>query len=143
MNAKRIEQMAYNHGLRVVDAMDSSLAIGPSEFVWLIAHSELVCTDSFHASAFAMLHHKPLAIFEREGGGPDMLSRFDTLCEMFGLVGHRSSEDCFGEQAIFDTDWEEFETRLKEQRAASVEWLTAAIDGVALDPLQPRARGQR
>ncbi len=132
VNGKRIDRMAQSSGLKIIDVMDPALAIGPSEFVWLIAHSELVCTDSFHASVFALLHHKPLAIFERESADADMSSRFDTLCEAFGLVGHRSSEDCFGDEAIFGTDWGLFESRLGELRASSMEWLESAIGGVAL-----------
>lgn len=132
VNEGRIERMAQERELAIVDVMDPSLAIGPSEFVWLIAHSELVCTDSFHASVFALLHHKSLAIFERESADADMSSRFDTLCGTFGLVGHRSSEDSFGDEAVFGTDWDAFEVRLKELRAASMEWLENAIGGVAL-----------
>lgn len=132
VNEKRIERMAQGRGLAIIDVMDPSLAIGPSEFVWLIAHSELVCTDSFHASVFALLYHKPLAIFERESADVDMSSRFDTLCEMFGLVGHRSSEDRFGDEAVFGTDWVAFESKLKELRSASMKWLEDAIGDVAL-----------
>ena len=132
VNEKSIERMAQDRGLAIIDVMDPSLAIGPSEFVWLIAHSELVCTDSFHASVFALLHHKPLAIFERESADADMSSRFDTLCATFGLLGHRSSEDCFCDDAIFGTDWGAFESKLKELRSSSVEWLENAIGGVVL-----------
>ena len=132
VNERRIERMARDRGLAIINAMDPSLAVGPSEFVWLIAHSELVCTDSFHASVFALLHHKPLAIFERESADADMSSRFDTLCGTFGLVGHRSSEDCFCDEAVFGTDWDGFEAKLKSLRADSMEWLENAIGGVAL-----------
>ena len=132
VNERRIARMAQDRGIAIIDAMDPSLALGPSEFVWLIAHSSLVCTDSFHASVFALLHHKPLAVFERVCAKADMSSRFDTLCEAFGLVGCRSSEDCFGNEAIFGTDWDAFEVRLKELRADSMEWLESAIGGVTL-----------
>ena len=131
VNARRIEALASSRGLEIIDVMDPSLAIGPSEFVWLVAHSELVCTDSFHASVFALLHHKPLAIFERVSDGADMSSRFDTLCEAFGLVGHRSSEDRFGEDSIYGTDWDEFERRLEGLRFSSRSWLESALEGVA------------
>lgn len=131
VNEKKIAAMAANRSLDIVDVMDESLAIGPSEFVWLIAHSELVCTDSFHASVFALLHHKPLAIFERVSDDADMSSRFDTLCSAFGLAGHRSSESNFGDEAIFGTDWSAFEERLEELRNRSREWLVAALEGVA------------
>ena len=131
VNDKRIAALAASRGLEVIDVMDDSLAVGPSEFVWLIAHSELVCTDSFHASVFALLHHRPLAIFERVSADADMSSRFDTLCSNFGLVGHRSSEESFGEDAIFGTDWDDVDARLASLRNTSLSWLEGALDGVA------------
>ena len=130
VNNMRIDELAERHGLAVIDAMDDSLSIGPSEFVWLVAHSSLVCTDSFHASVFALLYHKPLAIFERVSADADMSSRFDTLCSTFGLVGHRSSESSFGEDAIFGTDWDDVDGRLGEFRKSSLFWLENALNGV-------------
>ena len=53
MNSERIAGLAHDGGLEVVDAFDVSLDIGSAEFVWLIAHVELVCTDSLHASVCA------------------------------------------------------------------------------------------
>lgn len=91
VNAERIAELAYARGLEIVDAFDVSLGIGPAEFVWLIAHSELVCTDSFHASVFALLHHKPLAIFERVSGGA-ICHHASTRCAITSgslAIGHR------------------------------------------------------
>lgn len=126
-----ITNFAENYGYRVINAMDESLAIGPSEFVWLIAHSSLVCTDSFHASVFALLHHKPLGIFERAGLTADMSSRFDTFCSVFGLEGHRSSEPSFSESSIFQTDWADVDARRAALSDYSLGWLRYALDGVA------------
>lgn len=131
VNDGRIAALADSRGLEVLDVMDGSLAAGPSEFVWLIAHSGLVCTDSFHASVFALLHHRPLAIFERVSSDADMSSRFDTLCANFGLAGHRSSESSFCEDAVFSTDWDDVDLRLDRLRASSLTWLRGALGGVA------------
>ena len=130
-NGEAIDGMASALGLRVVDAMDRSLKLGPAEFVWLIARSSLVCTDSFHASAFALLHHKPLAIFERCGKERDMSSRFDTLCGSFGLHGIRSSEAGFGLDAAMGIDWIAFDRELDCRRGESVGWLSGALAACA------------
>lgn len=127
VNDGKIEQLADSNGLEIVNVMNSSLPIGPSEFVWLISRSSLVCTDSFHASVFALLHHKPLAIFERVSNNADMSSRFDTLCSKFSLAGIRSSEGNFGPDRIFGTDWGAFESALAAEREYSRAWLTEAI----------------
>ena len=133
INNARIEELAASFRIAIIDVMDKSLNIGPSEFVWLISHSDLVCTDSFHASVFALLHHKPLAIFERVSTDADMSSRFDTLCSNFGLNGHRSSESSFGPKAIFSTDWDDVDARLAILRESSNNWLASALEGVARD----------
>lgn len=129
-SAAAINALAESHGLGIVDVTDMKMGIGPSEFVWLAAHCDLVCTDSFHASVFAILHHKPLAIFERKSLNADMSSRFDTLCANFGLTGHRSSEAGFGEESIYRNDWVAFESRLAELREFSSTWLSSALGGV-------------
>lgn len=131
VNEAKIAAMAAEHDFEIIDVMDKSLKIGPAEFVWLVVHSSLVCTDSFHASVFALLHHKPLAIFERVSSDADMSSRFDTLCSLFDLTGHRSSEPEFGSDAIFGTDWDAFECRLAEFRAFSRGWLKDSLGAVA------------
>ena len=133
VNNAKIEELAASRGIAIIDVMDKSLKIGPSEFVWLISHSDLVCTDSFHASVFALLHHKPLAIFERVSTDADMSSRFDTLCSNFGLVGHRSSESSFGPKSIFGTDWDDVDSRLAMLRESSRNWLACALESVARD----------
>ena len=130
-NEKAIAELAEAQGLEIIDFADESLGFGPSEFVWLASHSALVCTDSFHASVFALLHHKPLAIFERVSAEADMSSRFDTLCSLFNLTGHRSSESSFGADSIYGTDWDAFEARLAELRAFSLGWLGDALKEVA------------
>ena len=51
---------------------------GPAEFVWLIHHATLVCTDSFHATVFSLLFHTPFLVFLREnfaGNSGNMNSR--------------------------------------------------------------------
>lgn len=130
-NGDTIEEMASDLGLKIIDAMDRSLKLGPAEFVWLIAHSSFVCTDSFHASVFALLHHKPLAIFERCGKERDMSSRFDTLCGSFGLHGMRSSEADFALDAAMGIDWSAFERELIRRRGESVAWLNGALAACA------------
>ena len=54
------------------------------EFLYLIDHAELICTDSFHACVFSILFNKPFLIVERKGM-LNMKSRLDTLLELFGF----------------------------------------------------------
>lgn len=123
VNADIVSDFAAENKYRVIDVFDKKLKIGPSEFVWLIANCEMVCTDSFHASVFALLHHRPFAIFERVSSDKDMSSRFDTLCSLFDVEANRASSAGFSMRDSFKTDWSAFEKRLSDLRRMSNEWL--------------------
>lgn len=58
---------------------------GPSEFIYLVSKSSLICTDSFHACVFAILFDKPFKVFKRKDDNKDMFSRIETLLGMFGI----------------------------------------------------------
>lgn len=128
VNGGVIDAMASEAGLNVVDVMNREFRLGPAEFVWLSAHADLVCTDSFHASVFALLNHKPLGIFERNDAEADMSSRFDTLCSDFSLESHRSSRPGFSLDVIMENDWGSFETTLASRRGESAAWLVGALE---------------
>ena len=56
---------------------------GPAEFLWLLEHAALVCTDSFHAVVFSILFNRPFVTFKRGGDGAGMEDRISTLlCTM-------------------------------------------------------------
>ena len=103
VNSSAINQTCEERGLVIIDLRDTSLAVGPAEFVWLVRHSQLVCTDSFHASAFSILFKRPFIIFERQQEDlRDMSSRFDTLARMFGIEDHRASSASFSWNAVWE-----------------------------------------
>lgn len=129
VNARKVDAVAGALGAAVVDVSDPRLKIGPSEFVWLAARCEAVCTDSFHGSVFALLHHKPLCILERVDDVVDMSSRLDTLCDLFGVEHCRESLPGFD---MHGADWEDFEARLARLRVFSLRWLESALAGEGL-----------
>lgn len=47
---------------------DDVIAAGPKEFVDLVANAQIVCTDSFHGTAFSINMHIPFFTFERDYG---------------------------------------------------------------------------
>lgn len=103
--------------------------IGPSEFIGLIKNSAIVCTDSFHASVFSILFHKPFGYFSRivEKGLGDMSSRLVTLLEMFELQNHIVSDpneiSVIGEEY----DYERVDQVLEYRKNESIEFLKQAI----------------
>ncbi|MBQ8833646.1 MAG: polysaccharide pyruvyl transferase family protein [Oscillospiraceae bacterium] len=120
-----IQEKAAELGCEIIETMDPDspfYAIGPGEFVWLIKHAALVCTDSFHGSVFSFLYGRPLAIFDRKGSGEDMSSRLRTLASKFHL------EDCMvnGEklpQLSPVPDYSAGYVALEEERAKSKAFL--------------------
>ena len=65
---------------------------GPSEFLYLIHHARLVCTDSFHACVFSILFDTQFYVFEREDKLESMNSRIETLLNKFDLNEHRKKD---------------------------------------------------
>lgn len=64
---------------------ENTILAGPEEFIWLLHHAKFVISDSYHAIVFSILFHKDFLVYEREGGGPNMSTRFETLLTLFGF----------------------------------------------------------
>lgn len=83
-----------SHNLDIEFKMDREISnpddyiVTPDEFIWMIEHAECVLTDSFHATIFAILFHKPFCVFERNSSeiNNNMGSRMETLLEKFDLL---------------------------------------------------------
>lgn len=83
---KKIEELSVDY--KIVDIRKKrknghEWEIGPSEFIYLIDHAAMVLTDSFHATAFSILFHKPFIIFDRDD--IDGSTRIDTLLQLLHL----------------------------------------------------------
>jgi hypothetical protein len=85
---EKVRKKAQQRGCDLIEMMDPTSPFyhcGPDQFLHLIRHADYVCTDSFHASVFAFLYGRPMAIFQRQGNGSNMGSRLETLCAKFSL----------------------------------------------------------
>lgn len=85
------EKYESEYGMKVVTLNDKRFpdyfALGPSEFVYLIAHAQLVLTDSFHCTVFATIFHKPFWVFQREQSGmKNMFTRMENLLSKLGFT---------------------------------------------------------
>jgi len=83
-----IENIAKKNNWKIYNLMDKDnfdlYTSRVEEFVYLIAHAQLVATDSFHACVFSILMNTPFLVVNRqEKGMADMTSRIDTLMELF------------------------------------------------------------
>ena len=62
-----------------------SFDCGPGEFLFYIKHSQIVFTDSFHATAFSIIFRRNFWAFGRKGQEEDMSSRLRTLLDRFNF----------------------------------------------------------
>lgn len=69
--------------------------VGPVQFLNLLRNAAMVCTDSFHGSAFSIIHEKQFVVFDRyeNNSRHSKNSRIDSLCFNLGLGNRRWSAD--------------------------------------------------
>lgn len=98
---------------------------GPSEFIWLFEHANLILTDSFHACVFSFLFGKPFIVFDRNWNGLNMNSRIDTLLHTFRL--ERKYANSGLENDIWEHDYTEGYKQLENEREKAIKFLKEAL----------------
>jgi hypothetical protein len=85
----KIKDMGEKYGLKVITLLDPSnkdaYLIDPFEFIWLVHHSSLVCTNSFHGTVFSILMGSPFISLKDYDRTAHMNSRMKTLFEIFNI----------------------------------------------------------
>ena len=110
----------------LMDKNDPYYTSGPTEFIYLESHAELVCTDSFHSVVFAILYNRPFFVFNREDKDERMNSRLNTLLDRFGLKNHWYNKRCLAKDAQIK-DYAKVDNVLKIERAKFRDFLEKAI----------------
>ena len=94
------------------------------EWMKAIASSELIITDSFHATIFSILFKKQFFVFLSE---PNKVYRIKSLLEKLGIEGHIADPN-----TSIDInnviEYGEVEKKLEEYRHESVEFLKSILD---------------
>lgn len=84
-----INKYAKNNNYQIIDLSENYneyYKCGPKEFIYLVHHSKLVFTDSFHASVFSLIFDRPFITYKRSIGElGDMTSRIQTLIDTFKI----------------------------------------------------------
>lgn len=125
----QINKLAKKNGYKVINILDKKDPFynsGPSEFVYLEEHAELICTDSFHSCVFAILMDTPFVVFDREDKLENMSSRIDTLLKKFKLndrkyMGNISSKN-------INHDYKEAYEILEKEREKADKFLKKALN---------------
>lgn len=76
-------QMFYNTPCLIGE----NRSVSPEEFLYLVNHATIVCTNSYHGSIFSILYNKLFYLFSRTYTmqGYDESSRFDSLFETLNI----------------------------------------------------------
>ena len=86
---ENIKEYGLKNNLEIIDISDKNskyYICGPSEFLYLINHAELVFTNSFHACVFSIIYEKNFYVFDRKNKSEkSMSSRIETLLNTFEL----------------------------------------------------------
>lgn len=126
-----IENIAKKNGLQII-RLEGHLpnkywyGTGPAEFIWLIEHCSLMCTDSFHGSVFSVLMDVPFIVFEREDELKSMSSRIDTLLSTLKLEDRRFDNQN-GEE-IFKKEYAHIPEILKTEGDKAIHFLKNAME---------------
>ena len=98
---------------------------GPSEFLWLFDHADLILTDSFHACVFSFLFNKPFVVYDRNWNEGNMNSRLETLLRKFSLERKYSYSGL--ENDIWEHDYTEGYKQLEAEREKAIRFLKEAL----------------
>ena len=124
---EKIEQLEGKYEIFDVRAMQKNgkeRPVGPSEFLYLIRNSEVVLTDSFHATVFSIVFHKKFITYNRQG--LNMNSRIVSLAELVGAMNRLTEYgDLNCETGI---NCENVNEVLKEERRKSIDFLKNALN---------------
>lgn len=96
---------------------------GPREFLWLIAHADAVVSNSFHATAFALIFQKDLVVAGRSEG---INSRMVNLLKECGIENHFiDSEQC--PVPTDSIDYDKVNRHIEQFKVNSVEFLNDTL----------------
>lgn len=99
-------------------------AAGPIEFMDLIKNATLVCTTSFHGTAFSIIFNKPFFCLNVADDG-----RIPALLEKFGLKQQIITSENIEmiDESVFKLDFSNVNDLIKEEKNKSIRYLKKAL----------------
>lgn len=123
-----IERFAREKGYKTIyfsDKRDSSY--GVEEFLYLIHHAQLICTDSFHACVFSFIFERPFVAFRRSGEADYMYTRLRNLIDIFRLKDREYDGKEITERNQM-ADYSDAKKVLKKEQEKAINFLKNALD---------------
>lgn len=125
-------------GVTLADnTFEKIFSAGPVEFVNLIHHARLVCTDSFHATVFSLILNTPFISFlkkQKTTKSVTMNSRLTDLLADFSLMARivKSKKD-FEKLDLVNINFVQVNTLLSQKRKMALDWLSTSLRETAND----------
>ena len=121
-----IKRICRGVGCEKIEGVENIEAVGPAEFVGLIAHAKAVVSTSFHGTAFSVNFQKPF--YSVVPYGMTNASRIESLLGNLGL-NERIVRERDVDSVALSLDGCSCAERLNELRGKSVAWLSDAVEG--------------
>lgn len=105
--------------------------VDPAKFLNLLRNAKYVCTDSFHASVFAIINHLPFIVFDRffNSSKSSKNSRIDSLCDMLQLKDCRYKEHIeLADQLSAFIDYRKVDKRIEILKKETFNYLDVAFE---------------
>lgn len=104
--------------------------VGPIEFLKLFKNASVICTDSFHGTAFSINMQKPFYSFCRRNpyGSASRLSRLKSLLSKLNLSERLIMPDDRFDPQKLEIDYETTNTLLNAEREKSLNYLKNALE---------------
>ncbi len=130
-----VERISKQYGLKVIglpyrfDNLPWEIAdAGPKEFVEYVSGASVVCTDSFHGTAFSLNFNVPFYTFERDYGNAEKQST--RIISILDLLGLRSRLDPVNTEDLNNVPFDEINTVLESERGKSKRYLKTILDSL-------------
>lgn len=129
-----VKEISEKYNLPVIRMNQKGLkkeySTSPEEFLYLMAHCNLLCTDSFHGIIFGYQMNKPVVIYDRAlmAGEVSMNSRMATIQELLG-VEHRGIHnlDINNCKELFNCDYTNSNKRIEKERLKAHAFIKRAL----------------
>ncbi|MCI8501592.1 MAG: polysaccharide pyruvyl transferase family protein [Oscillospiraceae bacterium] len=123
----KVVQISFPAEKRFLDQVELRIEGGPAEFIGYIQNAACVLTNSFHGTAFSILFKKPFLSFQHRL----LNTRLEDLLDKLGLLSRMKAGDALPDESEIREPiaWEEVQSRLAAERAASGKFILDCIGG--------------
>lgn len=104
---------------------------GPREWISLVKHASIVCTDSFHGCVFSVLYQKDFFVFKRfsDAKKKSQNSRIYHFLNMLGIENQIVNDvKNFDRSRIGINNYNQVYEKLEYEKKKSMKWLLSAIE---------------